>query len=94
MTTEIFGDFRDVGPVKLPHAIRVLQDGQPFATGTVRSAIVNGVIDPKLFERAGAVVLRHLQGRPAPSSLGASRSLGLRRPCRGITAAGCGIAPA
>jgi zinc protease len=50
-TTEIFGDYRAVGPVKLPHSIRMLQDGQPFAEGTVTSAVANGNVDPKVFEK-------------------------------------------
>ena len=51
VTTEIYGDYRDVGPVKLWYSIRMLQDGQPFATGTVTSWVVNGSVDPKVFEK-------------------------------------------
>ncbi len=52
--TEVFDDFRAEGPVKVPHSTRTLHNGQPFATGTVKSVSIDGTIDPKLFTRPGS----------------------------------------
>jgi hypothetical protein len=46
---EIFDDFRKVGPVMLPHSLKVLQDGEPHASGVVKHAVANEGVDEALF---------------------------------------------
>jgi hypothetical protein len=48
---EVFSDFRSVGPVKLPHAVEVLHDGETFAKGIIKTASVNTGVDPAKFAK-------------------------------------------
>lgn len=52
--TEIYGDFRPEGAVKVPHSMKTLHNGQPFASATVKSVSVDGEIDPKIFAKPGS----------------------------------------
>jgi hypothetical protein len=52
-TTELYDDYRQVGPLWLPHAMEVLHDGQPFAKGRVMRAAVNEGVKAEMFERPG-----------------------------------------
>ncbi|MDM7915268.1 MAG: M16 family metallopeptidase [Candidatus Eisenbacteria bacterium] len=49
--TEIYDGYGEYGSLLLPDSIRILSEGQPFATSKVTKLVVNGPVDPKLFEK-------------------------------------------
>jgi hypothetical protein len=46
--TQTFGDWRPQGPLRYPHASRMLVDGKPF----VEASVVSVTLDPRIPEGA------------------------------------------
>ena len=49
--TEVYADWKPVGPLKLPHVTQVLTDGQPFMDGKVSVATLDVPLDDAEFKK-------------------------------------------
>jgi hypothetical protein len=48
---EAFADYRIVSGVRMPFQASLLQDGRPIVRRTLTKVVINGPMDPSIFDR-------------------------------------------